>query len=141
MKVHFRLTRFQNFALAIIIACGLVGCATYSKVSERRPRFRPIAGAVGRLVNAEAAIAKALQLDRSNPLAALDKYMSAAELALGQFERNPRDENARNDYNFAVARIIATIHDDKLDPWTQPLRVGDFLLTHKPDPRPRHLRN
>ena len=123
MKEHFTLTRFPNFALAIIIACALVGCATYSKVSERRPRFHPIASAVGRLANAEAAIAKALQLDRSNPLVALDKYMSAAEMALRQFERNPRDENARNDYNFAVARIIGIIRDEKLDPWTQPLRV------------------
>jgi hypothetical protein len=110
-------------------------------VSERRPRFHPIASAVGGLANAQAAIAKALQLDRSNPLAALDEYMSAAQTALRQFERNPRDENARNDYNFAVARIIATIRDEKLDPWTQPLRVppsdGDFVLTHKPDPRPQ----
>src|SRR5208337_1473399 len=140
MKEHFTLTRFPNFALAII-ACALAGCATYSKVSERRPRFRPIASAVGRLANAQAAIAKALQLDRSNPLAALDEYISAAETALRQFERNPRDENARNDYNFAVARIIGTIGAAKLDPWSQPLRVpasgGDFVLTHKPDPRPQ----
>src|SRR5258708_2265842 len=137
MKEHFTLTRFPNFAIAIIIACALVGWATYSKVSERRPRFHPIARAVGRLANAEAAIAKALQVERSSPLGALDKYMSAAEMALRQFERNPRDENARNGYNFAVARIIATIRDEKLDPWTQPLRVGDFVLTHKPDPRPQ----
>ena len=37
--------------------------------------------------------------------------------------------------------IIATIHDAKLDPWTQPLRVpasgGEFVLTCKPDPRPQ----
>ena len=141
MKEHFTLTTFPNFALAIIIACAFAGCTTYSKVSERRPRFHPIARAVGLLANAEAAIAKALQLDRSNPLAALDEYMSAAETALRQFERNPRDENARNDYNFAVARIIATIRNEKLDPWTQPLRVpasgGEFVLTHKPDPRPQ----
>src|SRR5271157_5267911 len=140
MKEHFTLTRFPNFALAII-ACALAGCATYSKVSERRPRFRPIASAGGGLANAQAAIAKALRLDRSNPLAALGEYMSGAETALRQFERDPRDENARNDYNFAVARIIATIRDAKLDPWTQPLRVpasgGDFVLTHKPDPRPQ----
>ena len=141
MKEHFILNRFANFALAIIIAFALASCATYSKVSERRPRFRPIASAVDRVANAEAAIAKALQLDRSEPLAALDEYISAAETALRQFERNPRDEIARNDYNFAVARIVATIRDAKLDPWTQPLRVpasgGDFVLTHKPDSRPQ----
>jgi len=40
-----------------------------------------------------------------------------------------------------LRRIIAVIRDAKLDPWTQPLRVpaigGDFVLTHKPDPRPQ----
>ena len=141
MKEHFTLIRYPNLVIAIVVACALAGCATYSKVSERRPRFRPIASAVGGLANAQAAIAKALRLDRSKPLAALGEYMSAAETALRQFERDPRDENARNDYNFAVARIIATIRDAKLDPWTQPLRVpasgGDFVLTHKPDPRPQ----
>ena len=139
-KEHFTLTRFPNFAFAILIACALGGCATYSRVTERPPRFRPIAHAIARLTNAEATIVKALQLDRRNPRAALSEYMSAAETALRQFERNPRDENARNDYNFAVARIIAVIGDQKLNPWTQPLRIpassGDFVLTHKPDPRP-----
>jgi pimeloyl-ACP methyl ester carboxylesterase len=130
-----------NFAFAILIACALGGCATYSKIIERPPRFRPIAHAIARLTNAEAAIVKALQIDRSDPLAALSEYISSAETALRQFERNPRDDNARNDYNFAVARIIADIGDQKLDPWTQPLRIpansGDFVLTHKPDPRPQ----
>ena len=141
MKEHFALARIPNFAFAIVIACAFGGCATYSKVTERRPRFRPIANAIARLTNADAAIVKALQLDRSNRLAALGEYMSAAETALRQFERNPRDENARSDYNFAVARIIAAIGDQKLDPWTQPLRIpassGDFVLTHEPDPRPQ----
>ena len=141
MKEHFTPIRYPNLVIAIIVAYALAGCATYSKVSERRPRFRPIASAGGGLANAQAAIAKALRLDRSNPLAALGEYMSAAETALRQFERDPRDENARDDYNFAVARIIATIRGAKLDPWTQPLSVpasgGDFVLTHKPDPRPQ----
>jgi pimeloyl-ACP methyl ester carboxylesterase len=79
--------------------------------------------------------------DRRDPLAALGGFIAAAETASRQFERNPRDEQAQQDYNFAVGRIIETIRDAKLDPWTQPLRVpssgGDFVLTHKPDPRPQ----
>ena len=84
MKEHFTLIRSPNFALAIIIACALASCATYSKVSERRPRFHPIRSAVGDLANTELAITKGLH-DRSNPLAALDEYMSAAETALHPF--------------------------------------------------------
>jgi hypothetical protein len=67
--------------------------------------------------------------------------MSGAETALRQLERSPQDETARHTYNFTVGRIIATIREAKLDPWTEPLRVpasdGEFVLTHKPDPRPQ----
>jgi hypothetical protein len=34
--------------------------------------------------------------------------MSAAEAALRQLDRSPSDQAARNTYNFAVGRIIAT---------------------------------
>jgi len=110
-------------------------------VSERRPRFIPFTSGAGRLKNAETGIVKAMQIDRRDPLVALGEYMSAAETALRQLERSSQDETARHTYNFTVGRIIATIRDAKLDPWTEPLRVpasdGEFVLTHKPDPRPQ----
>jgi hypothetical protein len=112
-----------------------------SKVSERRPRFIPLASGAGPLTNAQTGIVKAMRIDRREPLVALGEYMSAAETALDQLRRSPNDQTARNTYNFAVGRIIATIRDAKLDSWTQPLRVpgrdGEFVLTHKPDPRPQ----
>ena len=138
---HFTLTRYRQFAVPLITACALASCATYSKVSERRPLYNAAAGAIGALASANAEIVRALQLDRRDPLAALGEYMTAAETAWRQLQRNPQDEPARYDYNFAVGRIIGTIRDGKLDPWSQPLRVpasaGDFVLTHKPDPRPQ----
>src|ERR1700730_8024335 len=141
MNEHFTLTRFPQFIVAIITACALASCATYSKVSERRPVYNAIAGGTSALANVDAEIVKALRLDRRDPLAALGEYMTAAETASRQLQRNPQDEPARHAYNFAVGRIIGTIRDAKLDPWTQPLRVpasgGEFLLTHKPDPRPQ----
>jgi pimeloyl-ACP methyl ester carboxylesterase len=141
MNEHFTLTRFPKFAVALITACVLASCATYSKVSERRPRYNPVAGGAGAVANADAEIVKAQRLDRRDPLAALGEYITAAQTASLQLQRNPQDEPARHAYNFAVGRIIGTIGAAKLDPWTQPLRVpasgGDFLLTHKPDPRPQ----
>jgi len=132
---------FSRLAVALIAACVLTGCATYSKVSEKRPRYVLSTRPVGMLANAEAGIDRAMRIDRRDPLVALGGYMSAAETALRQLKRSPNDETARNTYNFAVGRIIATIRDAKLDPWTQPLRVpgsdGEFVLTHKPDPRPQ----
>ena len=45
-------------------------------------------------------------------------------------------------YNFAVARVIGTIQQARLNPWSRPLRVpaagGDFVLTHKRNPDPRY---
>ena len=138
---HFTLTGFAEFAVALITACALASCATYSKVSEKRPLYRVAAGVTGALASAKAEIVKALELDRRDPLAALGEYMTAAETALRQLQLNPQDEPALHDYNFAVGRIIGTIRDGKLDPWTQPLRVpasdGEFVLTRKPDPRPQ----
>jgi pimeloyl-ACP methyl ester carboxylesterase len=111
------------------------------KVSERRPRLIPLASGAGPLTNAETGIVKAMRIVRRDPLGALGEYLSAAETALEQLRRSPTDQTTRNTYNFAVGRIIATIRDAKLDPWTQPLRVpgrdGEFVLTHKPDPRPQ----
>ena len=132
---------FSRLAVALITACVLVSCATYSKVSEKRPRFVLSTRPVGMLANAKAGIDRAMRIDRRDPLVALGGYMSAAETALRQLKRSPNDETARNTYNFAVGRMIVTIRDAKLDPWTQPLRVpgsdGEFVLSHKPDPRPQ----
>src|SRR3974390_1364390 len=138
---HFPLTRFAHFGVALITACALASCTTYSKVRERRPLDNAVSGATGALASVNTEIVKALQLDRRDPLAALGEYISAAETASGQLQHNPQDEPARQAYNFAVGRIIGTIGAAKLDPWTQPLRApasgGDFILTHKPDPRPQ----
>ena len=134
-------TRINCLVLVLAVACAIASCATYSKVSERRPRFNPVASGSGAIATVQAKIAKALQTDRHDPLAALGDYLTAAQISLGQLERDPNDVNALHDYNFAVARIIAVIGDANLDPWTQPLNVptsdGTFVLTHKPDPRPQ----
>jgi pimeloyl-ACP methyl ester carboxylesterase len=138
---HFTLTRLSRFAGALLAACAIASCSTYSKVSEIRPRFFPHANVKGPLATVNAKIAEALQLDRRDPLAALEEYLTAAQTAALQLQRNPQDQPAQQAYNFAVGRIIGTIGAAKLDPWTQPLRVpasgGEFMLTHRPDPRPQ----
>lgn len=73
---------------------------------------------------------------------ALGEYLSAAESAALQLARNPNDTAARDACNFAVARVIGTIQEAKIDPWTRPIRVPtaagkEFVLTHRPDPRPQ----
>ncbi len=130
--------RITQFSLAVT-TCALVGCASYSKVSEKRPLYQP-GRAIGALGHAEQQIVNAMLHDRREPLAALAGFISAAETSAKLLQKNPHDAQAQRDYNFAVGRMMQTIRDAKLDPWTQPLRVpssgGDYVLSHKPDPRP-----
>jgi hypothetical protein len=109
MNTHVTLNRSLPLALAIVTACALGSCATYSRVSERRPHFIPFASS-GPLANAATKIVNATRIDRRDPLVALGQYMSAAEAALRQLDGSPTDQAVRNTYDFAVGRIIATIH-------------------------------
>jgi pimeloyl-ACP methyl ester carboxylesterase len=86
-------------------------------------------------------IEEAQRKQSRDPLVAAGEYLTAADLAQRQLARNPADTAARDAYNFAVARVMSIIQDEKLDPWSKPLRVpaagGDFILMRKPDPRPQ----
>jgi pimeloyl-ACP methyl ester carboxylesterase len=92
------------------------------------------------LATAEQSLTRATHEERAQPLAALGDCLEALQSASAELKRNPGNAIAVRDYNFGVSRIFQIIHDAKLDPWTQPLNVptahGDFVLTHKPDPRP-----
>jgi pimeloyl-ACP methyl ester carboxylesterase len=130
------------FPLPLLLAALLLsGCSQYATVSQKRPLFQPVRATTGVLVSAEQSIAKALRHEKREPLAALGELLTAAELAGKQLARHPADTAARDAYNFAVARVLGTIQQAKLDPWSQPLRIpaadGDFVLTHQPDPRPQ----
>jgi hypothetical protein len=128
--------------LLAFTALVLAGCAQKNAtISERRPVFHPASTGVGTVVSAQKSIADASRQEQREPLAALGAYLTATQDAARELQRNPRDMAARDAYNFALGRVLETIKEAKLDPWTQPLRVpaagGEFTLTHKPDPRPQ----
>ena len=135
MKLHH-----AHKLTALTAALAFAGCAQYATVSQKTPQFRPVSGTVGALVSVERGIVNALTHEKREPLVALGELLTAAETAAKQLARNPNDTAARDAYNFAVARVLGTIQSAKLDPYTQPLRVpaagGEFVLTHKRDPRP-----
>ncbi len=123
------------------LALGLAGCAQYATVSETRPQFRPIRSLTAfALSSVEQGIVGALRKERGKPLSALGEYLAAAQAAATELGRNPDDTQARADYNFAVARVLGTLKQSKLDAWTGPLSVpapgGGYVLSVKPDPRP-----
>src|SRR4051812_12645682 len=110
----------------------LSSCAQYATVTERRPRFRPIRQALGAM---EQCITRGMDQERRDPHRASGEFLAAAEAAEQELLRNPNDEAARENYNFAVARIFTTMKDAKLEPWHPPLRVsgpnGAYLVTHR----------
>ena len=128
-------------ALALAAALGVAGCAPYASVSSVRPSFHPAGSTVGTLAPVERRISTALRQQKREPIEAIGGFLAAAQSAQQQLARDPANIAARDAYNFAVARVIGTIQQARLDPWTQPLRVpaadGDFVLTCKPDPDPQ----
>ena len=121
------------------VALLLTGCTTYSKVVERRPTFRADTHTADGTAAATATIENALRLERRDPLAALGGYLAAARTASAQLAANPSDPAARKDYNFAVARVVASLQSQRLSPWVEPVRIpsaeGEFLLGHRRDLR------
>jgi pimeloyl-ACP methyl ester carboxylesterase/predicted GNAT family acetyltransferase len=113
------------------------GCAQIAVVKEKRPA--PLAPGSGADRVATQTIDRALVEEKKQPTVALGAFVAATRDSLRQLDRNPANAEARRDYNFAVARIFTVVRDAKLDPWTQPMRVGangEFTLTWKRDPRP-----
>ena len=130
---------------ALLAALGTVlafaGCATarYAEVWHKKPQLTGPPGN-GRLATVEERLSRAMHEERAKPLAAMADCLEALQFAADELKRNPGNTTAVRDYNFGVSRIFQIIQDTKLDPWTQPLTVptagGEFVLTHKPDPRP-----
>src|SRR5438445_435885 len=130
MKIHHSI-------VASVIAFVVAGCAQIAVVSEKRPAALPPTS--GEDQAATQTIDRALVEEKKQPTVALGAFIAAARDALRQLDRNPANAEARRDYNFAVARIFTVVRDAKLDPWTQPMRVGangEFVLTWNRDPRP-----
>jgi pimeloyl-ACP methyl ester carboxylesterase/predicted GNAT family acetyltransferase len=130
MKIHHSIT-------VSVVAFAIVGCAQIAVVSEKRPAALPPGSGADQV--ATQTINRALVEERKQPIVALGTFVAAARDLLRQLDRNPADAVARRAYNFAVARIFTVVRDAKLDPWTQPIRVGakgEFTLAWKRDPRP-----
>ena len=126
--------------LTLAAALSLAGCTQYASVSKKKPVFTALSAAGSRLAATERKIADAFRASERRPLDALGTLLKAADTAAAHLARNPGDAAARNDYNFAVARVMGIVQNAKLDPWSKPLRVpaddGEYVLTHKHDPRP-----
>src|SRR5437879_4976089 len=134
---HSKTSSYIRVITAGTCLAFFAGCAQIAVVSEKRPAPLPPSSGANQI--ATQTIDSALAQEKTQPTVALGAFIAAARDALRQLDRNPANAEARRDYNFAVARIFTVVRDAKLDPWTQPMRVGangEFTLTWKRDPRP-----
>jgi hypothetical protein len=84
-----------------------------------------------------ALLQRAIKTPSKTPEEQIGRYLNAASYAADTLAKHPDDEQARNDYNFAVARIFEVIHDNQLKPWLKPIRcpgaTEDWTLFLKTD--------
>lgn len=114
------------------VVFAVAGCVPYASVAERRPRFLPKPAGIGVLAAAETRISETLRNDREKPFDAISEYLAAAQAASSQLQRDPANQAARRDYNFALARVFSTLRESKFRAWGAPLKVhgthGDWTL-------------
>src|SRR5438105_4313741 len=132
-------TGMRALVCVLSVTLALAGCAQYAEVKPKRPALQGPPGPEP-LVSAEKEIEHALRHNNAKPLDALGDCVEALDIASRELHRDSANAAARRDYNFALSRIFEIIKKAKLDAWTKPLTIrsqhGEYVLTHKPDPRP-----
>ena len=124
-----------NSILVVVAGFILAGCTQLAVVSEKAPARFQATSTTNQTIAKE--IARAQSLAQTQPLVALEAYASATRDSLRELHRNTGNIEARRCYNFAVEGIFSVIRQAKLDPWTQPLRVGankELTLIGRKDP-------
>ncbi|MES2477161.1 MAG: hypothetical protein V4640_15355 [Verrucomicrobiota bacterium] len=133
------------YARICLLLAGLVisSCsADYAAISERKPVFQPIRSTGRALVSFQQKIAHAAKAD---PALSLGDYLAAAQEAEQRLKSHPEDQDARDSYNFAVARVFSAFRETGKAPWSQPLEVptaeGAYQLTYRREHQDRRLWN
>ena len=106
--------------LALCAAAFLVGCAKDAKVTTVKPRLTGPTPAASEGRHARDEIQRAAMDAHGNPLRALDTLADSLEVSTRQLGRNPADVRARQNYNYAVARMVSLIHQQQIRPWKAP---------------------
>ncbi|WP_240914692.1 alpha/beta fold hydrolase [Roseimicrobium sp. ORNL1] len=113
-----------------LMAVSLVGCNAYSTKRERAPRVKT--DGLG-----SALLQRAIKTPSKTPEEQIGRFLNAASFSADLLAKNPNDEQARKDYNFAVARVFEVIHDNHLQPWKKPIvapgATEDWKLVLKTD--------
>jgi len=116
-------------------------CSHYSKAREKRPSYKSDTASGQMIIHA-------LKHPEKQPEVQIARFIDAAAIAGAVLEKNPNDDQALKDYNFAAGRIFEVIHDSGVEPWKKPLICPgaegnwSFTITHngKPEHNPSNFR-
>jgi pimeloyl-ACP methyl ester carboxylesterase len=128
--------RSSRLVAGIAVALTIAGCASPIAV-VKETSFARFQATTGTSQTIAKAIDRAQELQRTQPLVALEAYIGVARDSLHELERHPANTEAQRCYNFAVAGIFSVVRQTKLDPWTQPVLLGAHsqqMLAGKKDP-------
>jgi pimeloyl-ACP methyl ester carboxylesterase len=119
-----------RFAFASLLF-GWCGCATHLATVKTTPAHVPAAS--GLIEPLDSATQSLVAAEHEQPLPALGNDLLAAKISYGVLERQPKNESARNIYNFAVARVVQDLGRTDLEPWRHPITLatdqGNYILT------------
>ena len=117
-----------RFSMSLLLALSLTGCATYSKAKRTSLSYES-ASPSGQI------IAATLKRTKETPQARIGAYLDAAQKAAAVLRGAPEDVQARQDYNFAVSRIVEEIGDAGLDLTRSAIRcpgaAGEWVFSVK----------
>jgi len=108
-----------NKVVPLLLPCALflAGCAKYSEVKFLR-------NTASLAVTAEQRqLALAQEKRTKDPLARLGGYLDAADEARRKLAANPKSTLLQSNYNFAVARVMDVVYEQKLEPWKKTIVV------------------
>src|SRR5437762_6526496 len=106
-----------GFALLLFQCCGCAHLAVVKTKPAQVPRMLVTPGPL------ESAKRYLTAAEHEQPVSALNHDLLAAKISYGVLERQPKDESARNIYNFAVARVVQDVDRTDIEPWRQPVTV------------------
>lgn len=101
----------QFAATVAAAALALPGCAGYSKV------FKTDRSSALAVTAQQKALAETQSRLRGQPVEQLGRYLDAADAARRRLAGDPKNTLLQSDYNFAVARVMDLVSEQKLAPW------------------------
>lgn len=107
-------------------------CTRLAVVKQTSVRYA--ATGAPELASAERELAEARKIDKQQPLLALADDLTAAKIATDLLDHQRDNINARNLYNFAVARSVENIQRAQVAPWRAPINVSNRFTLATPRP-------